>query len=150
MSNTLPPIEDSIALAAHLHRGQHDLIGEPYILHPIRVMLAMITMVERTVAVLHDVLEDTTTTPEDLLHKGYPKRIVDALIALSRGKDESYMEYVTRAAKDPVSLKVKLADLRDNMSPIRQYNLPPDKRNRLVDKYQKAIKLLQEKEIENI
>lgn len=145
---TIPPIEVSIALASQLHLGQHDKIGEPYVLHPIRVMLAMCTLVERTVAILHDVIEDTGETAEGLIKRGYPKRIVQAIEAMSKRKGEDYMQFMARVSNDPIALKVKLADIRDNMSPIRQYSLPPEHRGRLVDKYMKAIKYLQDREAE--
>lgn len=150
VSPPIPPIEFSIALAANLHANQHDKIGEPYILHPIRVMLAMCTLVERTVAILHDVLEDTKATPRYLLRQGYPKRIVQAIQSVSKNEGETYQQFLERAAIDPIGLKVKIADMRDNMSPIRQYSLPPDKKNYLHKKYQKGIKFLSEKEAEQL
>src|SRR5688572_28315113 len=94
-------IEDAIALAAQAHAGQQDKNGQPYILHPLRVMLAMAPddTEGQIVAVLHDVLEDTAITDDDLLKQGYPLHIVTALRALTHRPGEPYMEYVDRACR---------------------------------------------------
>lgn len=139
-------MEDSIALAADAHKGQVDKIGQPYIFHPLRVMLEMTTLEDRTVGVLHDVLEDTDLTPEALLAEGYPIWIVDAILAISRkDDDEEWMDFISRASEDPIALRVKLADIRDNMSPARLYRLEPEVRDRLKKKYYEAVKYLEGK-----
>lgn len=111
-----PTLEDAIALAVEAHRGQTDKAGEPYVLHPLRVMLRLETQEERIVAVLHDVAEDGAVGLERLRGLGFPDRIVEALDALTRreGK-ETYAEYIERLSGNRMARRVKLADLEDNM-----------------------------------
>jgi (p)ppGpp synthase/HD superfamily hydrolase len=115
-----PTLEDAIALAVKVHRGQVDKGDQPYILHPLRVMFRLETDEERIVAVLHDVVEDSDTTLKDLREMGYSKKIVEAIDHLTRREDESYDEFVERAAANPLARRVKLADLEDNMD-IKRY-----------------------------
>src|SRR4051812_17032275 len=100
MSTNVPTIADAIALAAEHHRDT-DKGGAPYILHPIRVMLAMTTDEARTVAVLHDLLEDTKVTAEDLRKRGYREPEIEALQALTRkkDKDETYDTFIERVER---------------------------------------------------
>lgn len=83
----IPTIEDAIAFAAKKHRGQVDKAGEPYILHPLRVMLAMDTDEARRVAVLHDVMEDCGVSRADLEQLGYPPAEIAAVEALTKRPD---------------------------------------------------------------
>lgn len=108
-------LEDAIALAVEKHRGMRDKAGDPYILHPLRMMLALQGEEERMAAVLHDVVEDTDVTLEDLRQAGYPASVVEAVDHLTRRAEESYEEFIRRAAAHPVARRVKLADLEDNM-----------------------------------
>lgn len=117
-------LEQAVELAAVAHRGQVDKVGQPYLLHPIRVMQhcgpdldAMI------VGILHDTVEDTFVTEELLLEKGCPVHIVDAIHLLTRRDGDSYREFIERLAKNPLARRVKIKDLEDNMSPER--NLTP-------------------------
>ena len=144
----IPTLEESIALSSKQHEGQLDKMHEPYILHPMRVMLMMLTFAERTVAILHDVIEDTDLKLEDLLKMKYTQILVDAIDSVTKRKGESYDDFVRRAAENPIGRKVKKADILDNLSPIRRYNFPAEKRNKLYNKYIKGLKILQEKELE--
>lgn len=108
-------LEDAIALAVEKHRGMRDKAGDPYILHPLRMMLALRGEEERMAAVLHDVVEDTDVTLEDLRRAGYPPAVVEVVDHLTRRAEESYEESIRRAAAHPVARRVKLADLEDNM-----------------------------------
>ncbi|MHC4714517.1 MAG: GTP pyrophosphokinase [Planctomycetota bacterium] len=112
----MPTLEDAIILAVEAHRGQVDKNDEPYILHPLRVMLKMTNPEDRIVGVLHDVIEDTPLVPRDLAERGYPKETVETLEALSKRAGESYEDYIERAAADPVAARVKMADLEDNLA----------------------------------
>ncbi|KKL97840.1 hypothetical protein LCGC14_1830400 [marine sediment metagenome] len=116
-----PSLEDTIALAAKAHVGQVDKGGAPYILHPLRVMLAVdADETARMVAVLHDVVEDTSVTLEQLYFLGYSSLVVMAVDHLSRRPRMGYDEYIERlCAGPPVALHVKLADLLDNMDRSR-------------------------------
>lgn len=130
-------LEDAIILACRAHRGQVDLAGAPYILHPLRVMARMHTEIERMVAMLHDVVEDTNVTPKELEQRGYPPEVVSAVEVLSHRLDEPYDKYVERVAGCDLARRVKLADLEDNMQLDRLQQLRPNDRVRL-SKYQKA------------
>ena len=77
-------LEQAISLAAKQHEGQVDKANAPYILHPLRVMLNVPTIEHKIVAVLHDILEDTETTIEDLYQFGFQSHIIDAIVALTK------------------------------------------------------------------
>jgi len=139
-----------IEFAVKAHGGQIDKIGEPYILHPLRVMMDCNTMVEKIVAILHDTVEDTDATLEDIRalftnnnNRTYADTIVNAVDALTKREGEVYEDYLNRVKDNPIAISVKLADIRDNMSPIRQYRLPLEKQIKLKAKYLKALMLLQ-------
>lgn len=108
-------LEKAIRLAAKGHEGQMDKGGQPYILHPIRVMLQCETIEEKTVAMLHDLLEDTFITAEDLRQESFPEEIIEAVLLLTREKDADYMAYIARICENRLAARVKLADLTDNM-----------------------------------
>lgn len=111
----MPTLEDAIRLAAAAHAGQTDKAGQPYILHPLKVMLRMETLAERMAAVLHDVVEDTAVTLEQLRVEGYPAEVVAAVDALTKRPGETRLIAAKRAAADPIARRVKLADNAENM-----------------------------------
>ena len=86
----------AILPASQAHTGQTDKTGEPYILHPLRLMMKMDTEKERMAAVLHDILEDTSHTAQELRSMGYPEEVISAVEHLARGWDESYNDLVLR------------------------------------------------------
>ncbi len=108
-------LERAIEIAARSHAGQVDKAGQPYILHPLRLLLNVKGLHERMAAVLHDVVEDTPVTLEDLRAEGFPREVIDAVQALTKTKGESRLAAARRAAVNPVARTVKLADLADNM-----------------------------------
>lgn len=108
-------LEEAIHIAVEAHRGQMDRAGQPYILHPLRIMCRMQTEPEKIVAVLHDVVEDTDLTLADLKARGFPDSILHAVDCLTKRKDEPYETLVARAKGDPLARRVKLGDLEDNM-----------------------------------
>lgn len=110
-------LERAIDIAVDAHAGQTDRYGRPYILHPLRLMRQASTVAERIVAILHDVVEDNPAwTLNRLRNEGFADEIVEAVDNLTRrGDDEPYAEYVLRAASSPLSRRIKLFDLRDNM-----------------------------------
>ncbi len=119
----LPPtLEDAIVLAAHWHRGQTypSLRGEPFIFHPLRVMLQVESDVERIVAVLHDVIEDTACTVGDLRCLGYSEQVIEAVDRLTHRDADPYDTYIERIQDDPLARQVKLADLADNLANNRR------------------------------
>ncbi len=105
----------ALALATAAHQGQTDKAGQPYIGHPLRVAARCGTTEAKAVALLHDVLEDTPVTAEALEREGFPPRIVEAVVALTRAEGEKYADYVRRAARNPLGREVKTHDLEDNM-----------------------------------
>lgn len=111
--------ERAIAIAVQAHAGQLDKAGEPYVLHPLRVMFRMTSMDERIVAVLHDVVEDSEWTLQGLQQEGFSHEVVTAVDALTRRDGESYEDFVRRAGANPLARRVKLADLEDNMDMTR-------------------------------
>jgi hypothetical protein len=138
-----PTLEDAVRLAVAAHRGQRDKVGQPYILHPLRVMFRLTTETEQMVGVLHDVIEDTKYTANDLRNMGYSDEVLQALDRLTRRKDESYEDFVFRAKGNPIARKVKLADLEDNMDPKRMSGVSVDDLERLI-RYRRAWAELQE------
>ncbi len=111
-------LERAIAIAAKAHAGQTDKAGEPYILHPLRLMLAMESEQERIVAILHDVVEDSGITLKDLRAEGFAEEAVAAIDALTKRDGESKMDAAARAKVNALALRVKLADNADNQDMI--------------------------------
>ncbi len=109
-------LQKAIALAAAAHYWQKRKQGSPYVLHPLRMACALKTEAEQIVAVLHDVVEDTHWTSNDLRREGFPDDILQALDCVTERKGESYDDFLTRAASNPIARRVKLADLEDNMN----------------------------------
>nr|WP_111298521.1 HD domain-containing protein [Paracoccus saliphilus] len=134
-------LERAIEIAAKAHRGQRDKAGEPFILHPLRVMHACSTEAERVVAVLHDLIEDSEWTLEDLRREGLAEDLVAAVDAMTRRKGESYADFVDRAARNPIARTVKVADLRDNLDMTRIAN-PTHSDEQRSQKYLAALRTL--------
>ena len=136
-------LQKAIALAAAAHHWQKRKKGSPYVLHPLRMACALKTEAEQIVAVLHDVVEDTHWTFEDLRREGYPEDILQALDCVTERKGESYDDFLTRAASNPIARRVKLADLEDNMHVRDLPEVTPKDAARL-SKYVKAWHRLSE------
>lgn len=136
-------LEDAILLATRLHQGQVDKQGEPYILHPIRVMLKCHDRKARIIAVLHDALEDCDIKPQNLLEFGYEPDIVESLCCLrKRSEGESYEDYIQRIWMGPIlARQVKIADLEDNTDP-RRCPHPTDQDKARTAKYLRALEVL--------
>ena len=130
-------LEKAILLAETAHRGQVDKGGEPYILHPKRVMEHCEATEEKIVAILHDVIEDTEITAEDLKNEGFSAEVIEAVVCLTKKDGEDYMDYVDRVCKNRLAARVKLADLNDNMNLSRILH-PTEKDFARVEKYKKA------------
>lgn len=112
-------IEDALRIALDAHEGQKDLDGQPEILHPLAVALAGTTREQRIAGLLHDVVEDSDITFDDLLQRGVDEEIVDALRLLTHDKTSmTYNEYVDRIVKsgNDIAIHVKYNDLRHNLS----------------------------------
>ncbi|MDD4778738.1 MAG: phosphohydrolase [Fermentimonas sp.] len=141
-------LSKAIELAIEAHAGQLDTYnGRPYIEHPFRVMTAGSTLQEKITGILHDVIEDTDWTLEQLSEEGFPDIIIDAVDAMSRRDNESYDEYLLRLKKNPIAVRVKINDLTDNMD-IRRWNEIQYHDLARLQKYLEAYKLLTEEELE--
>ncbi len=119
-------IEKALQIAARAHEGQKDKEGQPYILHPLRLMNAVEDVPAKIVAVLHDVIEDTPVTAEELRREGFDEAVLAALECLTHRKGEPYADFVVRCKRDVIARRVKLADLEDNARPSRAL-LRPDR-----------------------
>lgn len=135
-------LDDAIQFARRAHEGQLDKSGRPYIAHPLRVMGYVRGEHERMTAVLHDVVEDTEVTLDDLTAVGCPAEVLAAVEAITKRPGESQEDYLTRVLADPIALVVKRADIADNMSPDRMSRLDPATQERLRAKYEAATRHL--------
>lgn len=129
--------ELALQIAQKVHAGQVDKAGKDYILHPMTVASYMDTDIEKAIAYLHDVLEDTDVTV-DALREIFPNEIVDTLITLTHRKDESYFEYIQKVSKSKLAKKVKVADLLHNLD-ITRIKEPTKQDYERLEKYKKAI-----------
>lgn len=147
----LSTLERAIALAARAHAGQKDKAGAPYILHPLRVMFAVQGDEARMAAVLHDVVEDSGVTLDQLREMGFPEAVVEAVDALTKRDDEkgaeNYLAFVARAGRNDIARAVKLADIADNMN-LSRIVTPTEKDLERVCRYRKARRLLERMERE--
>lgn len=132
-------IDLCLEIALEAHKGQKDLDGNPVILHPLTVGLAGKTPEEQCAGFLHDVVEDTDYTFDDLLEMGVSAEIVEALRLLTHDKNEPYLDYVRRIAEsgNKIALAVKLNDLHHNLERGRRMGY-----QRLVDKHESALAIL--------
>jgi (p)ppGpp synthase/HD superfamily hydrolase len=134
-------LEKAISIALEAHKGQVDKAGNAYILHPLRIMFQMETEDEMIVAILHDVVEDTEITFDYLRDQGFSKRVLESLESLTRRAEESYSDYINRAGKDPIGIKIKQADLIDNMNLSRMKRITEKDLGRMR-RYSEAFALL--------
>ena len=107
--------DEALKFATERHSDQKRWDGSPYINHPRRVAEKFSDDLRKTVAVLHDVVEDTDITLEDLEKLGIPGSVVGAVKAITKRKDENYLDYILRVSRNPLATKVKIEDLNDNM-----------------------------------
>jgi len=134
-------VSQALAFARMAHDGVYrNYTGEPYVEHVLRVAdkvwLTGSSDVEMyTAALLHDVIEDTPYTAEDLLAAGFTPRTVGLVVTLSKVAGESYEDFILRIMKDPDAVAIKIADITDNLS-----TLP--RGHRSVNRYLKALKVL--------
>jgi (p)ppGpp synthase/HD superfamily hydrolase len=136
-------LERAIVIAAEAHADQKDKASDPYILHPLRVMLAVKAPDERIAAVLHDVVEDTSWTLDALRAEGFSSDVVAAVDALTRRDGEEYFEFVQRAVAHRIARPVKIADLRDNLNRTRVV-APTSRDSERFERYREALRMLGE------
>ena len=137
-------LDKAIELAKKAHAGQIDKAGSPYIGHPLRVMSEGKNDEEKIVGVLHDAVEDSDLTLEDLRVAGFSDRIIAAIDAITKREGEKGEDYLKRVMNNSLALKVKIADMTDNMDLNRITNITEKDRERIRN-YQKNIVKLQNK-----
>ena len=132
----------AMCLAYRAHDGQVDKGGVPYIFHPIHVAEQMTNELDTAAALLHDVVEDTPVTLEDLRREGFPEALVEAVAVMTRDMSVPYADYIARVKGNAIARRVKLADLRHNMDTSR---LPVVDEEALmhVRRYKKAVEVLE-------
>ncbi|MEG1847406.1 MAG: GTP pyrophosphokinase [Lachnospiraceae bacterium] len=136
-------LNKALLFAMEKHKGQVDKAGKDYINHPVYVALHMHTESAKIVALLHDVLEDTDATVEDLTHLRLSKEQIEAIQLLTRtDKTEPYMDYIRRIHTNPLAAAVKKQDLLHNMD-ISRFARPTEKDLLRAQKYQEALELLE-------
>lgn len=135
-------LNKAIEIATKAHEGQVDKAGKPYIDHPLRVMNMGVTDDEKIVGVLHDVVEDSDWTFEQLVTEGFSVEVVEALRCVTKSPEsESYDKFIEQIKANPLAVKVKLNDLTDNMD-IRRLAYISEKDVKRLRKYLKAYKQL--------
>jgi GTP diphosphokinase / guanosine-3',5'-bis(diphosphate) 3'-diphosphatase len=134
-------LERAIALAAQAHAGQVDKAGQPYILHPLRVMLSVTGLHDRIAAVLHDVVEDTAITLENLHDEGFSEEVIEAVATLTKSLGETRLAAARRAVLNPIARRVKLADVTDNMD-LSRIAEPTENDYARLQEYEKVRELL--------
>ena len=145
MENLENLYKKAVMIAQEAHKGQLDKGGNPYIEHPLYVASQVDKMELKIVAVLHDTLEDSDMTANDLKKEGFPERIVDAIVMLTHedGDEEAYLDYIRRVATNTMAAAVKKADLMHNMD-MSRIQKPTEKDLKRRAKYEKAFGLLEE------
>lgn len=133
----------AMKLCFESHKDQLDKSGLPYVFHPFHLAEQMKDEDTTVVALLHDVIEDTDRTLDDLRALGFNERIVEAVALMTHDDAVPYMEYVSLIKTNPIARAVKLADLRHNSDMTRLDTVTPRDVER-AEKYAKAIKLLSE------
>lgn len=124
-------------IALRAYAGRKDKAGQTYILHPLRLMNRMESDVERAVALLHDVIEDSDITDEELLNEGIPKTVVDAVKCLTKREEENYDDFIARVSANDLATKIKIVDIEDNINVLRLKRLTKKDLARVV-KYHSA------------
>lgn len=132
--------ETALEIALRAHKGQVDKSGVAYITHPLAVAAQLDSLELKTIALLHDTIEDTDVTAEYLIKRGIPKELVEVVRLLTKPEDEEYESYLKRVRENPMAKAVKLADLTHNTSPERASGLNEKRRA----KYELAKRIMSE------
>ena len=137
-------LERAIEIAVSAHKGVKDKGGNPYILHPLRVMLSLNSEEEKIVGVLHDVVEDAEDwTFEKLQDEGFSTQILEGLQSVTKtSEDENYDGFVQRALANAIGRQVKIADIKDNLD-VTKLDILTEKDMKRLQSYKKSLKILQ-------
>lgn len=131
----------AMVIAYNAHMGQFDKASVPYIYHPIHIAEEMDDEVSCIVALLHDVVEDTSVTFTDL-EKEFPKEVIEALKLLTHGDGVNYMEYIENIKRNEIATKVKIGDLKHNMDTSR-LDIITDEDLIREEKYKRSLEILE-------
>ncbi len=134
-------LDKAIAIASKAHAGQVDKAGRPYILHPLRLMLKFRNEDEMIVAVMHDVVEDSDISLDELKNSGFSEVVTQAIDCLSKRNGESYEDFILRIANNALARKIKVEDIKDNLDLTRIEHLDAKDLAR-VEKYHRALNFL--------
>lgn len=137
----------AIKLMFEKHKNQVDKSGLPYVFHPWHVAESMQDEKRTTVALLHDIVEDTNVTYDDLKNEGYPNDVIDAVRVLTHDANEDYSSYIERIAQNDLAIDVKIADLMHNIDASRLSNISSADFKK-YDLYRKSLDYL--KSIKNL
>ena len=132
----------AMKLCYEAHKDQVDKTGVPYVFHPFHVAEQMTDEATTIVALLHDVVEDTDYTLEDIAAEGFGKDILEAVSLMTHEDDVPYLDYVAKLKDNPIARAVKLADLAHNSDLSRIGKIDDETRERL-EKYKKAKAILE-------
>ena len=133
----------ALKLCFDTHKDQVDKSGIPYVFHPFHLAEQMDDEISTVCALLHDVVEDSETTLDDLLKMGFPKEVIEVLSLLTHADDVPYMDYVREIKKNPIATKVKIADLKHNSDSTR-VEYADERMLERWEKYAEAIRILSE------
>lgn len=131
----------ALKLSFETHKDQVDKTGMPYIFHPFHLAEQMDDEISTVCALLHDVVEDSQITFENLLQMGFPHEVIEVLKLLTHEKSVPYMQYVEKIATNPIAKKVKIADLRHN-SDLTRLNVVDETALNRANKYKRALDIL--------
>ena len=134
-------LNKAFSIAYHAHDGQFDKGGMPYILHPVTVALHVDSEDEKMVALLHDVVEDSSYSLEDLKKEGFPANVIEAVDILTKRDGDSYDSYLEKVKKNDLARKVKIADMSHNLDRSRIKDIS-EKDLKRFEKYEKSLKFL--------
>ena len=137
-------LHKAVIIACEAHQGQSSINGEPYILHPLRLLIKAKSNEERIIAILHDVIEKTNISLADLKNKGFDQNIISSIDSLSRRRGESYVDYIGRLMQNRISVKIKLLDLADNIK-MHSENNENGIYDVKINQYKNALKQIRSK-----
>lgn len=136
-------VEIALEIAQIAHEGQLDRGGNPYINHPLYVASQMEDDEAKAVALLHDTVEDSDVTIEDLKDAQFSENVVNAVDAITKRQVEDYETYIQRLSKNTIATHVKIADMKHN-SDLSRIENPSEADKKRIEKYNKTIKYLQD------
>lgn len=135
----------ALRISFEAHKNQTDKSGMPYVYHPFHLAEQMDDELSTCVALLHDVVEDTDITLDELRSRGFPDEVTEALSLMTHSDDVPYLDYVRAMKDNPIARKVKLADLAHN-SDLTRLDEIDEKAIERVNNYKQAILILQRTE----